>query len=238
MISRKQLIWIVALFAVEIVVCVGAVLQLPDRVPAHWNWSGQVDRYGSRWEFFLVGPPATLLIAGLLIGIGRIPSIGAALARSGAMYGRMAVAIVAALVAIHLVVVLQLVQSISIRGDQAGSPTLVAHLLRGAFVILGILLAVLGNWMGKIRRNRWMGIRTPWTLKSDRVWERTNRLGGRLMMAHGVAVIASALLLPLWMTIAVFVLGVLGLCLGVFVYSRSLFLAEQQPAAGTGQAPR
>ena len=54
-------------------------------------------------------------------------------------------------------------------------------------------LAILGNFMGKFKKNFWIGIRTPWTLASDEVWLRTNRLGGQLMVFGGVVLIASSL---------------------------------------------
>src|SRR5262249_13952430 len=50
---------------------------------------------------------------------------------------------------------------------------------------VGVMFSVLGNWMGKIRRNFYVGIRTPWTLANDEVWERTHRSGGKVMMLIG-----------------------------------------------------
>lgn len=47
---------------------------------------------------------------------------------------------------------------------------------------ISVLFIFLGNYMGKLRRNFWAGIRTPWTLTSDVVWERTHRLGGWLFV--------------------------------------------------------
>jgi uncharacterized membrane protein len=54
-------------------------------------------------------------------------------------------------------------------------------------VVIGISLfiAVFGNYLGKLRRNRWLGIRTPWTLSDDEVWNRTHRLGSWLFVAGG-----------------------------------------------------
>jgi uncharacterized membrane protein len=46
-------------------------------------------------------------------------------------------------------------------------------------------ICVLGNYLGKIRRNRWVGIRTPWTLANDEVWLRTHHFGARLYFLAG-----------------------------------------------------
>jgi uncharacterized membrane protein len=58
----------------------------------------------------------------------------------------------------------------------------------------GVLLTVLGNFMGKVTKNFFVGIRTPWTLANDEVWLRTHRLGGRLFVAAGAVIIVSGLL--------------------------------------------
>jgi uncharacterized membrane protein len=58
---------------------------------------------------------------------------------------------------------------------------------------MGLLLTVLGNLFGKLTRNRFVGIRTPWTLANDEVWLRTHRLGGKLFVATGIAVFLGAL---------------------------------------------
>src|SRR5258708_28004997 len=49
-----------------------------------------------------------------------------------------------------------------------------------------VLFIFIGNYLGKLRRNFWAGIRTPWTLASDVVWERTHRFGGWLFVIGGL----------------------------------------------------
>jgi uncharacterized membrane protein len=228
MISRGQMICLAALLLVDIAASAATVTMLPERVPVHWNLSWQVDRYGSPWEFMLLGPPVTLLLIGVMIGVKAIPSVRSALARSGLVYGRMAIAIVGAMVAIHLVIMVQMVRALG--GGDAGAATITAlptHILSAVFAVIGVLLAVTGNWLGKLRRNAVIGIRTPWTLASDAVWERTHRLGGRWMVAHGIAVAAAAIFLPFWAAQAVLIGGLLALCIWAFLYSRSLARAEK-----------
>ncbi|MDQ2970621.1 MAG: SdpI family protein [Acidobacteriota bacterium] len=57
---------------------------------------------------------------------------------------------------------------------------------------MGVMLIVLGNFMGKLTKNFFIGIRTPWTIASDEVWLRTHRLGGKLFVLAGVALFAAA----------------------------------------------
>jgi len=59
---------------------------------------------------------------------------------------------------------------------------------------IGALVIVLGNLMGKVRKNLFVGIRTPWTLANDEVWFRANRLGGWLMVLAGFVFATAGLL--------------------------------------------
>ena len=58
---------------------------------------------------------------------------------------------------------------------------------------VGLLLVVLGNFMGKLTKNFFVGIRTPWTLASDEVWLRTHRLGGKLFVLAGAGLFVAGL---------------------------------------------
>jgi uncharacterized membrane protein len=59
---------------------------------------------------------------------------------------------------------------------------------------IGAFLAVFGNYLGKIPKNYILGIRTPWTLASDYVWERTHRAGAPIFVAGGLALFLYSLL--------------------------------------------
>jgi uncharacterized membrane protein len=58
----------------------------------------------------------------------------------------------------------------------------------GRLIFAGVFLffALLGNVLGKVRRNFWIGVRTPWTLASEVVWDQTHRLAAWFFTAAGV----------------------------------------------------
>lgn len=58
-------------------------------------------------------------------------------------------------------------------------------------LVPALLLTVLGNSLGKTRPNPLIGVRTPWTKKSDLAWDKTNRLAGRLCVTTGLASLAA-----------------------------------------------
>lgn len=174
--------------------------QLPATLPMHWNAAGQVDGYGPRWQVWLLGPVA--MGALLLLGLA-LPWLSPRqyeVQASGATYGYLMTLPVALMACVEALVL---------------ASALGVSLDIGRIVpALGCVALILtGNPLGKVRRNFFMGIRTPWTLASERVWYATHRLAGRLMVGSGglglLAVLAGApqwlvlLLLLAWVPLAV-----------------------------------
>ncbi|THD77362.1 MAG: DUF1648 domain-containing protein [Phenylobacterium sp.] len=59
-----------------------------------------------------------------------------------------------------------------------------------------VVIFVTGNWLGKLRHNPLFGLRTPWTVADERVWDKTHRFAGRLLVLAAVVLAAAGLLLP------------------------------------------
>ena len=92
-------------------------------------------------------------------------------------------------------------------------------------VLMPVFLILLGNQMGRIRFNYFVGIRVPWTLDNEEVWNRTHRLAGKLWVVGGAIALGAALLPPVPGTIAmVAVMGVVTVVPIVYSYwiSRAL----------------
>jgi uncharacterized membrane protein len=87
---------------------------------------------------------------------------------------------------------------------------------------IAVFMALLGNVMGKVRRNFWIGIRTPWTLASERVWYATHRLAAKAMVATGLLSLAGVLVgLPMRLCIGLLVAGpVIPLIYSLLYYKR------------------
>jgi uncharacterized membrane protein len=180
MIARNHWIAIVGLFLVGLVVSAIIWPTLPERVPTHWNFQGQVDGWGPRWQAAWLLPAVALGVVGLLSALPLLGPFRRNLESFRITYGRILVLVMAVFVAMHIVFVL----------NAAGRVIPVGRTLA---VIIGTMLAVLGNWLGKLRRNFYIGIRTPWTIANEEVWERTHRVGGPLFVIHGVIVALSGI---------------------------------------------
>ena len=97
---------------------------------------------------------------------------------------------------------------------------------------MALFFALLGNRLGKVQRNFWMGVRTPWTLASETVWIQTHRLTAWLWTAGGVVLaIVGFAGVAVWWWIA----GMLLMCFTPVVYSLWLSNAGKSRA---GSRPR
>jgi uncharacterized membrane protein len=153
---------------------------LPDPMPTHWNAAGQVNGWMPKfWGAFLV-PIVMVFLWVMFLVLPKISPRGFEMEPFARAWDVFKVTTLAVILYIG-VLVLQAAKS-------AGtlSPTAI-------FCALGVLFAVMGNVLGKVTRNFFFGIRTPWTLASEEVWHRTHRLAGKLFVAAGLFVVATAL---------------------------------------------
>ncbi|HEV3343641.1 MAG TPA: SdpI family protein [Pirellulales bacterium] len=156
---------------------------LSQQVPIHWNIRGEVDGYGDKnWATFL--SPAVMV--GLLFLFRLLPWLSPKAFSLDAFRGtyEFVVALVMGLMAyIHGLTL----------WAAFGEPVDVSRALLGGICLF---FALMGNVMGKVRRNFFMGVRTPWTLASERVWIDTHRLAARLFVAAGLIGFVLCLVLP------------------------------------------
>lgn len=147
--------------------------QLPEVVAVHWNWRGEADGFAPRTVLWLLGPglmAAIMLLALLLPPLS--PRQHEVEPFEATYYYNFGVGLV--LLAYVQCLVLASAVGMAVPIDRA--------VPAGLFVML--ILA--GNPMGKVRRNFYLGIRTPWTLSSERVWYATHRFAARLMVGSGL----------------------------------------------------
>jgi uncharacterized membrane protein len=160
---------------------VGAMLPADIRLPVHWGLSGAPDRYAGKY-LALCSPAALTAFVGLLFyALPMIEPRAQGLARSQGLYLWAWAGGLVVCTAIQLALV----------STALGWGLATADLLLCA---IGLMLAMIGNQLGKSRSMYMVGIRTPWTLASEEVWIKTHRLGGKLMIAAAVAMIVTALL--------------------------------------------
>jgi uncharacterized membrane protein len=155
----------------------------PDQIPVHWNWAGQPDRFGGRFEGLLGLPLAAAGIYALLLFLPRLDPRRKNYAAFAAPFAIIRTAVVALLLGIDAIVLLW------IRGHRMHLNTVLA-------AEIGLALVVMGNYLPKVKSNWFVGVRTPWTLTSEASWRQTHRLAGWLFTLGGLLTFITALVRP------------------------------------------
>ncbi|ACV61001.1 protein of unknown function DUF1648 [Desulfofarcimen acetoxidans DSM 771] len=154
---------------------------LPERVATHWSLSGDVNGYSSRfWGAFGI-PLMTGGLYCLLLFLPLIDPQKENYKKFAAAYKVIRSLLVVFMFGIYTVIILNAlgydipVKKITMLG-------------------VSLLFMVIGNFMGQIRQNYFVGIKTPWTLASEEVWQKTHRLSGKIWVAAGFLGIAGTLI--------------------------------------------
>jgi uncharacterized membrane protein len=193
----------------------------PESIPIHWGISGEPDNYAGKF-FGLFGAP--LIAVGVYVLVTVLPRLDPRKENYGKFWSKYLVirtVIILVLTAIKTVTFLW-VMGVSVNMSAA------------VFMIVGFLLIILGNYMGKLRPTWFVGIRSPWTLSSDESWDKTHRLGGWLFVIVGLGMVVAA---PFQEKIAFYIVGGAGAACILFLYAYSYLVWKHDPGArpaGTG----
>jgi uncharacterized membrane protein len=195
----------------------------PQRMPTHWNLQGEVDGYGGKFVGLLLLPLVSLGLYALFLLLPLLDPGRANYRSFAAAYNVIRIAIMALLASLYAVTV---------------AAALGAGVDVGMVVSLGIgvLFLVLGNVMGKIRPNWFVGVRTPWTLSSRLSWNKTHRLAGWIFIALGPLLAASGIFRAPWFFVGT--LAIAGVALAwLVVYSYLIYRTDPERITPAGTSP-
>jgi len=153
------------------------------QIPVHWGPSGEADGFASKEVGLLLMPALALGIGALLAFIPAIDPRRANILRSQPAYRGIAYGALLLMLALHVAAILVAT------GRTVDMPRFVS-------IGVGVLFVVIGNFLGKTRSSWFFGIRTPWTLSSERSWTLTHRLGGYIFVAFGAVMILIGIVDP------------------------------------------
>ncbi|MCR5154508.1 MAG: DUF1648 domain-containing protein [Lachnospiraceae bacterium] len=190
----KRIMWIISF--ISLVGTAVAVLFLPDSIPMHRDFAGNIDRWGSRYESFIF--PAIILLMSFhwnLFVIHYEKKAGKAEDEKEAAEAR-ANAKVIGIVGLAMAAVFTIMQAFELYNDYkmtlpgASVPEIDTARISG--IIAGIFLIVLGNFMTKTRINGTVGVRVGWSMYNDNTWRRSNRFGAYAYIIVGLVSVVLA----------------------------------------------
>lgn len=169
---KESIIWLLVVIPVAYMLVIWH--ELPEIVPVHWDWKGEVDRWGQGEDLLRV---SFLLPLITYLSILFMPK--RAVEKMGKKYFQLK------LVLVFLMSVIAVLILHSAKSQALNTPNSI-------FILIGLVFVVLGNYSQVIRKNYFIGIRLPWTLKSEVVWRKTHQIGGQMLILGGFGVIGLA----------------------------------------------
>jgi len=210
--TRTTIFVTIFLIALATIFSVFVFDRLPEQMASHWNAANQVDGYLSRfWGAFLM-PVVAIGILAMFLVIPAIDPLKANIAQFREYFNAFITLIVLFMVYMHI---LTMLWNLGYDQFNMGAAMLPA---------LGLIFVFAGLMMRKAKRNFFIGIRTPWTLSSDSVWEKTHQLGAKLFIASGILALLGAFFpdYAFWVVL----IPVLGVTLFLILYSYVLYQNE------------
>ena len=206
---------IVSLLLIVAATLAGVLLwdKFPAQMASHWDANDQVNGYMSRfWGVFLM-PIVSLGMLALFLFIPNIDPLKANIAQFRGTFNVFIAFLTGFMLCIH---VLTLLWNLGYTNVGIGKSMMPA---------MGLLFIIIGSMLRKAKRNFFIGIRTPWTLSSDTVWDKTHQLGAVLFMASGVLAFIGGLiggLTAFWMLFV----PLIGSTIFLLIYSYVLYQRE------------
>lgn len=182
--------FVMTLIVLTIVGSMFLVMNMPDIVPAHYNFSGQVDRMGSKYELLM------LPLIGIIMGVIMLFTARAQGSKGDTKGEKLLIYI--ALFSLLLFDSLTIFFGIAaINYNATPNNPINISIIRYMGIMMGIIILILGNYMPKFKKNNYFGLRIKWSMASDSLWLKSQRFSGFAAIICGVITIITSALLPL-----------------------------------------
>ena len=196
MIKKNLKVLIITSIIILLPILAGVILwdQLPDPMPTHWNVAGEVDGWSSK-------PFAVFCLPLIMLAAQWLCMLGTAADPKKNNHPEKVLHLVLWIIPV-LSVVLDAVTYAVAMGKEVRMEVVMP-------VLIGLLLAIIGNYLPKCKQNYTIGIKIPWTLNSEENWNRTHRFAGRLWTLCGIAMMLTGFFGGFWVFLPIVLLMVL-----------------------------
>lgn len=195
MIKKNLKTLIVTSVIILLPVLAGVVLwnQLPEQIPTHWNAAGEIDGWSSK-SFAIFG------LSGILLAAQWLCALGTAADPKKENHPQKILKLVLWVIPVLSVLLYTITYAVAL-GQEVRMEVVMP-------VFIGVLFAIIGNYLPKCKQNYTIGIKIPWTLNSEENWNRTHRFAGRLWLVSGVVIMLTGFFGGFWIFLIVALLMV------------------------------
>lgn len=172
-----------------------AVQFMPEKVPLHYDLSGNADRFGNRLELLMIPVMILLVMLVFIVMISRFEKKAAGASNdreraSAENNRRIAVGIAFAVLALLTGILAYTVIRILVKSGSGISQADFDD-MKFTALLMSILFIVGGNLSSKTKPNSGIGLRLSWTEYNDVTWSKSNRFAGKTLCIAGVLGIVS-----------------------------------------------
>ena len=187
--------------------------RVPDIIPTHWGISGRIDATGPKYMLFVFWGLA-LFVNVIMLFAEKIEPKKGSYAKFPKVFNILRVFITALLCGLELLTI-----AFAFNPDFADMNSIM-------YITMGFMFVLLGNYMPKVKHNYTFGIKVPWTLASENVWNKTHRMAGPLWIAGGIVMMGGVFMPPEAAFVIMFAV-ILLLVIAPMVYSYIEFRKEK-----------
>jgi len=209
--KKKLLLELIPLLLVIITFIAAFIIcpNLPNKIPIHWNSQGVADGFSSPQGIFII-PIIFLVITILLFVLPLMEVFRDNMLQIYNYYFTFKIIFSIFFIGLFIATLL----------PNFGYNINVAYMV---IIMMGLMFIGLGVILPKLKRNFMFGIRTGWTLSSDKVWDKTHKLGGILFVLLGIIILLLLLILKLEILFFVFIILTLLVTLILVIYSYYIY---------------
>lgn len=231
----KKVVWMISVIALAGTAVVLSFM--PDQVPMHYDMSGNIDRWGSKYENLLF--PIIILVMALFwtMSMGYYEKKALKSADEKESAGAKSNAKVLGIVGLCMTVMFTVMQGFILFGAYheavSGATQWIVDIGKISVIWTGIILIVLGNFMTKTRINSTVGFRVSFSMYNDNTWRKSNRFGAYAMILSGIVTIIMAAVMKNSFVAAMIAVGtVLLASAATLVYAHKVYVQEIESEGG------
>ena len=207
MIKKHWKLLVITSLVILLPMVAGVILwnQLPQQMPSHWNAAGEIDGWSSK-PFSVFGMPLILVAVQWLcmLATGADPKKN--------NHPEKILHLVLWIIPV-LSTVLHAITYAAALGKEVPMEAVMP-------VFMGLMFAVLGNYLPKCKQSYTIGIKIPWTLNSEENWNKTHRLAGRIWLVCGIAMMLTGFFGGFWVFLPITLVMVIVPCVYSYVLYR------------------
>jgi len=203
--NLKHEIFSITIIVISILSSIYFYSHFPERVPSHWNFRGEVDAWSGKTMGAFMLPIILIVMYGMFLALPKLDPKKEKYQQFMKPYKIFQSIIIFIMFAIYL----------TASFNALGYPVNISIIVPA---LIALLFIILGNYMGKLKQNYFVGIKTPWTLSSEDVWNKTHRFGGKVFVIGGL-VLMIVPFVPENLSFAVFLIDIIFIIFTPIIYS-------------------